>query len=104
MDQFNKSAHSGGGNCVEVAFRTSTHSSSGNCVEVGFRGSKACSLGNCAQVSIGPDAVHVRDSKDQDGPVLKFTYDEWAAFLAGVHGGEFELPVAVPEQREGVEA
>jgi hypothetical protein len=32
----------------------------------------------------------VRDSKDKDGPVLRFTQAEWDAFIAGVKAGEFE--------------
>jgi hypothetical protein len=39
-----------------------------------------------------PGAVVVRDSKDPDGPVLRFTTREWEVFLLGVHNGEFELP------------
>jgi len=35
--------------------------------------------------------VLVRDSKDREGPVLSFSPDEWAAFTAGVRGGEFDL-------------
>ena len=35
--------------------------------------------------------VLVRDSKHPDGTVLHFTEAEWAAFLGGVHDGEFEL-------------
>ena len=31
--------------------------------------------------------AEVRDSKDQRGPVLRFTRDEWAAFLAGMKAG-----------------
>ena len=38
--------------------------------------------------------MHVRHSLDRRGPVLTFTHAEWQAFLAGVHGGEFELPAA----------
>ena len=33
-----------------------------------------------------------RDSKDRDGPVLRFNAHEWEAFLAGVRNGEFEQP------------
>ena len=51
----------------------------------------------CVEVRVGTDRVHVRDSKDREGAVLTFTSAEWRAFLAGVHGGEFELPaVACP--------
>ncbi|MEN3612869.1 DUF397 domain-containing protein [Plantactinospora sp. ZYX-F-223] len=49
-------------------WRTSTRSSNGGdtCVEV------ADNL---------PDAVHVRDSKDRQGPVLTFTTDAWRTFV-----------------------
>ena len=42
------------------------------------------------------DEIAVRDSKDRDGPVLRFTAHEWGAFLAGVRDGEFEPPNAAP--------
>lgn len=58
-----------------TAFRKSTFSGSG--------------AGNCVEVAVGTENVHVRDSKDPDGPVLKFTSGEWTAFLAGVNAGEF---------------
>ncbi|WP_308250337.1 DUF397 domain-containing protein [Sphaerisporangium fuscum] len=32
----------------------------------------------------------VRDAKNPDGPVLRFTDDEWHAFALGVRAGEFE--------------
>lgn len=48
--------------------------------------------GNCVEVAANlPGAVAVRDSKDRGGPVLVFAADRWAAFTAGVRGGEFEL-------------
>jgi hypothetical protein len=40
---------------------------------------------------IGGD-VAVRDSKNPDGPVLRFTASEWSAFLAGVRDGDFQYP------------
>jgi hypothetical protein len=33
----------------------------------------------------------VRDSKHPDGPVLRFSAEEWRAFLAGAKTGEFDL-------------
>lgn len=46
---------------------------------------------NCVEVASLPGGqVGVRDSKDTEGPVLRFTPDEWHAFLGGVHNGEFE--------------
>ncbi|MGH3739105.1 MAG: DUF397 domain-containing protein [Micromonosporaceae bacterium] len=59
------------------AWRKSTHSSSDG--------------GGCVEVSTSGDEILVRDSKDPGGPRLRFTRTEWAAFVAGVHDGEFNL-------------
>lgn len=45
--------------------------------------------------------VGVRDSKDQSGPTLTFTRDEWDAFLSGVHNGEFNRPRIARRDRVG---
>jgi hypothetical protein len=34
--------------------------------------------------------VRLRDSKNRAGPVLRFTHDEWRAFVLGVRNGEFD--------------
>lgn len=47
--------------------------------------------GNCVQVSDLPGGdVGVRNSNNPDGPVLRFTPDEWHAFVGGVRNGEFD--------------
>lgn len=47
--------------------------------------------GNCVEVAITTGGgVAVRDSKDPDGPVLRFTVAEWAAFVEGAAAGEFD--------------
>ena len=47
--------------------------------------------GNCVEVSDLPGGtVGVRNSRDREGPVLRFTQDEWYAFLGGVRKGEFD--------------
>jgi hypothetical protein len=46
----------------------------------------------CVEVATLERVVGVRDSKDRQGPVLVFRFDEWNAFLAGVRDGEFDLP------------
>jgi hypothetical protein len=48
----------------------------------------------CVDVAIIGPAVLVRDSKDPAGPVLRFSFAEWAVFLLGVRAREFELPRA----------
>jgi len=48
--------------------------------------------GNCVEVADNlPAIVAVRDSKDVGGGTLVFGRAEWAAFLDGVRGGEFDL-------------
>jgi hypothetical protein len=47
--------------------------------------------GNCVEVASWPGAkIGVRNSRDSGGPVLRFTSDEWHAFLGGVRNGEFD--------------
>jgi hypothetical protein len=47
--------------------------------------------GNCVEVSdLGEGCVGVRNSRDREGAVLRFTSDEWHSFLGGVRNGEFD--------------
>ena len=46
--------------------------------------------GNCVQLRRRGDVVEVRDSKDPDGPVLRFTPSELAAWLDGARRHEFD--------------
>ncbi|MFC4506828.1 MULTISPECIES: DUF397 domain-containing protein [Streptomyces] len=43
--------------------------------------------GECLEVARNHPAVPVRDSKDADGPVLVFSVDGWASFVAAVRDG-----------------
>jgi hypothetical protein len=45
----------------------------------------------CVEVAIGAQMVTVRDSKVLASPILRFTIDEWRAFVRGVRAGEFEV-------------
>jgi len=45
----------------------------------------------CVEVRRCTHGVQIRDSKDQGGPVLTFTTNEWKAFLEGVQLGEFQI-------------
>ena len=56
-----------------------------------LKSSLSFSNGNCVEVANLPNGeIGVRDSKDSQGPVLRFTSDEWHAFLGGVRNGEFD--------------
>ena len=47
--------------------------------------------GNCVEVASLPGGeIGVRNSRNSAGPVLRFTPDEWHAFLGGVRNGEFD--------------
>jgi hypothetical protein len=59
----------------------------------GWRKSSHSAEDNCVEVKGLPEGwVAIRDSKDPDGPVLRFNATEWDAFVQGVRGGEFDLP------------
>lgn len=67
-----KSTYSSNINCLEAATdeRTASYSfANGNCVTCG-----TCHI----------DGVHVRDSKDPDGPRLAFPAGAWREFTAGL--------------------
>lgn len=77
MDEWTKSSRSSTDiSCVEWKKSTKSGPHTDNCVEVGgeFTGD-----------------ILIRDSKDPDGPILRFTPDEWTAFIGGVKDGEFDL-------------
>jgi uncharacterized protein DUF397 len=49
------------------------------------------SNGNCVEVADLPEGgVGVRNSRDPEGAVLRFTPDEWHAFIGGARIGEFD--------------
>ncbi|WP_306802658.1 DUF397 domain-containing protein [Streptomyces sp. DH8] len=59
-----------GGQCLEVAYdwRKSSHSGSEG--------------GACVEIAAHPAAVHVRDSKDVEGPTFTVAPSAWSAFAA----------------------
>jgi len=55
------------------------------------KSSLSFSNSNCVEVAnLADGQIGVRDSKDPQGPVLRFTPDEWRAFLGGARNGEFD--------------
>ncbi len=55
------------------------------------KSSLSFSNGNCVEVAELPGgSVGVRNSRDPEGPVLKFSQTEWDAFLGGARLGEFD--------------
>ncbi len=64
------SRSNGGGNCVELS--------------VWRKSSRSNGTGNCVEVARSAAAFRVRDSKNVGGPVLGFSGQAMAAFLAGI--------------------
>ncbi|MDH6219374.1 DUF397 domain-containing protein [Streptomyces pseudovenezuelae] len=64
-----------GGNCLETActWRKSSYSGSEG--------------GDCLEFAAHPAAVHIRDSKNPDGPVLTLSPGTWSEFLAVTRPG-----------------
>jgi hypothetical protein len=55
------------------------------------KSSLSFSNGNCVEVAnLSGGQIGVRNSRDSEGPVLRFTPDEWHAFLGGARNGEFD--------------
>jgi Domain of unknown function (DUF397) len=58
---------------------------------VWIKSSVSFSNGNCVEVTELPGgSVGVRNSRDPEGPVLRFTPGEWATFLERARRGEFD--------------
>lgn len=67
-------------------FKSSYSSAQGDdCIEVALSWHKSSyssgSSGDCVEVATCPETVHVRDSKDKEGPHLAFSPTEWSAFV-----------------------
>jgi hypothetical protein len=58
-----------------------------------WRKSSHCSHDTCVEVARLGTQILLRDSKEQDGPMLAFRQAEWADFVEGVRRGEFDLPI-----------
>ena len=55
------------------------------------KSSLSFSNGNCVEVASLPGGeIGVRNSRDPDGPVLRFTPGEWDAFVGRARLGEFD--------------
>lgn len=70
-----------------VEWLRSERCDSGSCVEVAWIKSARSGADGCIEAAVSPDDVGVvlmRDSKDPDGPALRFTWNEWLAFVADV--------------------
>ena len=57
--------------------------------EFDWRRSSRCETGNCVEVAFLDGEYVLRDSKQPNGPCLRFQNLEWQAFVDAVRAGEF---------------
>ncbi|MFI0774288.1 DUF397 domain-containing protein [Streptomyces sp. NPDC021212] len=72
---------------TELAWFKSSYSTGDgdSCVEVALSWHKSTRSANgsgCVEVAACPDTIHIRDSKDKQGPQLAFSPTAWTAFVA----------------------
>lgn len=66
-------------------FKSSYSGEEGECLEVALawtKSSHSTDEGECVEVAHTPAAIHIRDSKNPEGPTLRVTPGAWADFLA----------------------
>lgn len=56
-----------------------------------YRSKSSLGSGTCVEVARDGDEWLLRNSREPDGPWLRFTPGEWEAFRLGVNAGEFRL-------------
>ncbi len=56
----------------------------------GWRRASFCYSGECVEVAAQDGMILLRDSREPHGSVLRYTADEWRAFVRGVRAGEFD--------------
>jgi hypothetical protein len=57
-----------------------------------WRKSTRCEAGGCVEVAPVAGGMAMRDSKDPDSPVLRFSHTGWDAFVSAIRAGEFSQP------------
>lgn len=84
-------------------YKSSYSNGADNCLQALWTKSTRSGVETCVQARQTADAVLVRDSKDPDGPHLRFTIPEWDAFTAGVKDGEFDSSERIASADVGTE-
>ncbi|QDQ11826.1 DUF397 domain-containing protein [Streptomyces spectabilis] len=75
----------------ELSWFKSSHSSGSendSCVEIALEWSKSSysdssNINDCVEIATTPSTIHIRDSKNPQGPQLRLPAAAWSAFVAG---------------------
>jgi hypothetical protein len=52
---------------------------------------RSANNGACVELAPAAEQILIRDSKDQDGPVMAYSQYSWRLFVASVKTGHFDL-------------
>ena len=61
-----------------------------------WRKSSFCNGNACVEVAFLEGHVAIRDSKDEQSPLLLFDQEAWQEFIGGARHAEFDIPTADP--------
>jgi hypothetical protein len=50
-----------------------------------------CESNGCVEVAQVGAEIYIRNSNEPDGPMVKFSRDEWDVFVAGIRAGDLPL-------------
>ncbi|MFI1803789.1 DUF397 domain-containing protein [Streptomyces californicus] len=83
-----RAAHPGPGPVALHWFKSSySNGDGGDCIEVAYHWRKSSYSngdgGACVEIAAHPAAIHIRDSKVTEGPVLTVAPGTWSAFVEG---------------------
>ncbi len=74
---------------MNTTWRRSTHCHSGGCLETRWKKSSRSGGNGCIEAR-NTGVVQVRDSKQDNGPILTFTPIRWRQFVHAVISGEIQ--------------
>lgn len=55
-----------------------------------IKATRSADQGACVEMAAVGNDIHVRDSKDPNGPVLRYTKTEFAAWIDAAKAGDFD--------------
>jgi hypothetical protein len=62
----------------------------GQAQQFAWRRASLCAASECVEVAEHHGMIILRDSKAPGGAILRYTADEWRAFVGGIKAGEFD--------------
>ena len=58
--------------------------------QLSWRTALRCNGGDCVRIAPSGEMIVIGDSKNPDGPFLKYSRAEWKTFVEGIRQGDFD--------------